>query len=451
MTRVFLFSLLFVGVAVAEPPDPALPPRDASAATPTPPANDPGLLNRDLPSWLNLGGQIRYRGEGQEANNFTPGNDQNFVYQRYRFSVGIKPTNWLKFYGQLQDNRAFGNHKPIDPNARDTFDLRQAWVDIGNDEGWWDLKVGRQRLLFGSERVVGASEWTNTGRVFDAAKLAIHHGLDRVDIFASSLVNNAQDEWDHHQQGSNLHGIYASFGSWLPGSKIEPYILLRTLPIATDENGVVGKAHSYTWGLRAAGNIKKAWNYETEVIGQNGSVTNTTLRSWAATVVAERRFDSLFWKPSLMGEWSFASGDRNQHDGVSNTFDQLYPTNHYYYGITNQVGRRNMKDLRGGIWIRPEKWLTIKTEGHGLWLASAMDGLYTSGGAMTIAPVAGGAKYTDIGQELDFIGDVKLSRYYDIGAQYGHLFAGNFINTYSPGAGHTFWAVFIDLHLGQYQ
>ena len=56
----------------------------------------------------------------------------------------VPPTDWLDFYGEVQDSRVVGYSRP-DASMRDTFDLRQAFVAIGHEGGWWDLKVGRQK------------------------------------------------------------------------------------------------------------------------------------------------------------------------------------------------------------------------------------------------------------------------------------------------------------------
>ena len=56
-------------------------------------------------------------------------------------------------------------------------------------------------------------------------------------------------------------------------------------------------------------------------------------------------------------------------------------------------------------------------------------------------------RYTMTGRELDLLSEIKLSRHYDIGLQYGHLFPGDFVKTYTPGAGHSFYAVYFDLRL----
>ncbi|MBI2687770.1 MAG: alginate export family protein [Acidobacteria bacterium] len=369
-----------------------------------------GPLNEHLPSWITLGAQVRYRAEGLH--------DQNYLLERYRFDVGIQPLPWMAFFSEFQDARAA--HMPIqDASVKDRVDLRQAYVRIGKEDGWWDVKAGRQRLVFGSERVIGASEWGNTARVFDAIKLAFHHKNDRFDVFSSSVVMNNPTAWDHHLDGNNLHGVYGSFGSWIKDSKVEPYVLLRT-----------GLRKGWTYGLRSAGRIGPKWTYETEALGQHSD-------QWAGLLQIQRHFRDFRWAPALVGETNYASGG----------LDQLYPTNHSIYGIADQIGRRNTKNVRGGIWLHPEKWLTLKGEGHFFWLADSHEGLYAASGAQTVAPVIGGAKYTDVGPELDLLADVKLSRFYDIGAQYGHLFPGKFLETYSNGAGRSFYAVFLDFHL----
>lgn len=409
-------------------------------------AADRGPLNNEMPSWITLGAQTRFRAEGSHGNGFVEGANDDFFLHRYRFSVGLRPLKWLQVFGEAQDARA-----AFLPNAngsvKDRLDLRQAWVGVGDEGGLWDLKVGRQRLSFGSERVIGAAEWGNTARVFDAVRLGLHRGKDRLDLFASSLVNNDADQQNHHQQGNNLHGAYASLGSLLPGSKVEPFVLLRTSPLVRSEAGVAGKYLSWTWGLRSAGAVRKSWSYEGEILLQRGNVSSSRLSAWAATIQVQRLFTRLRWQPSLLAEYNYASGDNGRGDNVVNTFDQLYPTNHYFYGIADQVARRNMKNVRGGVWVHPRKWLTLKAEGHSFWLANRNDAFYLFNGNVSVPAVAGGARVTHAGQELDVIGEVKLSNFYDIGAQCGHLFPGSFLRRYTSGAGRTFYAAFISFRL----
>lgn len=411
----------------------------AVAISVTCPAQERAPLNDHLPHWLTLGIQNRVRSEGVRGQSFNPGDDHDFLLERSRFSVDLAPKSWLGFFGEVQDSRAFWFPR-ADGSVKDTLDLRQAYVRFGDEKGFWDLKVGRQRLAFGTERMIGAAEWGNTARVFDAARLGLHwSGKDRVDIFSSSIVGSDVDHWDHHRQGNNLHGIYGSLGSWVPGAKVEPYLVLRD-----DHNA---SYHSWTTGLRMAGTFAKVWAYDVDTQRQTGANRANSLSAWAFTFRGDRFFPSLRWQPSLMTEFNYASGDKHPGDGITNTLDQLYPTNHGIYGVADVIGRRNAKNIRGGLWIRPRRWLTLKTEGHGFWLASRYDGLYVASGALAVNVPITGAAATHVGNEIDIIGEVKLNRHYDIGAQYGHLFSGAFLDRYTAGGDRGFYAVFLDWRL----
>ncbi len=427
MRNVLLFSLLFLPLTFAQ--------------------SQRGLIDSELnlPKWLDLTAQSRWRAEGQHDIGFQPGNNQDFLLQRLRVGLGIKPTTWLQVYAEAQDARSPGIPNSTS-STRDTLDLRQAYVDIGKEDAWWDVKVGRQAIAFGSERVIGASDWTNPARVFDAVRLGIHHHNDRLDLFSSSVVNSNHDAWDHHTQGDVLHGAYASLGSLIPNAKIEPYVLLRFSPRLAVA-GASGHYNSVTYGMRAAGTIRKEWTYELEALGQGGSIGGQQVRAWGGEAQVRRLFPERLWKPSLIAEYNFASGDKQRGDGKVNTLDQLYPTNHSIYGIADIIGRRNMRNLRVGVWAQPEKWLTVKVEGHDLRLASKNDALYAASGVVSVAAVPGGASSAQVGEELDLVGEVRVSRHYSIGAQTGHLFAGQFLQQNSPGSGRTFYATFIDFRL----
>jgi hypothetical protein len=403
-------------------------------------------INRDLPNWLSLGFESRYRSEGNRGLNFVDGADQDFLLQRLRFSVGVRPAHWIQFFGEAQDSRAF--HIPKNAaNTRDTLDLRQAYVDIGDEQGFWDLKAGRQAMAFGSERLIGASDWTNVARVFDGVRLGIHHGKDRVDLFATSVVNADPDNWDHHTEGNNLFGAYASLGSLIPGSKVEPYYLYRVSHVFAGEVGQTGHYDSSTYGARAAGAVAKVWTYETELVGQSGAIGAAPLRAWAFEGQLNRQLGHFRWKPNAGVEYNYASGDKRRGDNQVNTFDQLYPTNHSKYGLVDQQGRRNAENVRLMFRLKPRSWLMVGADETWLYLASRNDALYAAGGGVLVAPVAGGARYTDVGREWNLMTEVTKSRYFTFGGQGGILSPGQFLRAYSPGAHRGFYAFYLNARI----
>jgi hypothetical protein len=66
------------------------------------------------------------------------------------------------------------------------------------------------------------------------------------------------------------------------------------------------------------------------------------------------------------------------------------------------------------------------------WLASARDALYNNQGN-AVARLADGSGGRWIGPELDGYGSYKLNRYQQIGAGFGHIFPGTFLQRATPG------------------
>jgi hypothetical protein len=114
------------------------------------------------------------------------------------------------------------------PTFQNTWDIRQAYVELGNGEKqMFGLRVGRQEMNFGDQRLIGALNWTNSARTFDAARGTVRYKRYRLDLFAESVVNQVDVTWDHHQQANNLHGLYGGIEKLVPGATIEPYVLWR--------------------------------------------------------------------------------------------------------------------------------------------------------------------------------------------------------------------------------
>jgi hypothetical protein len=213
-------------------------------------------LDEPLPSWLRFGGEYRDRLEGPIGIGYQGTNDF-YVLDRLRVTVAIQPKDWLKFYGEVQDSRIFFNHHI--PNANpfeDSWTLWQGYVQVGSStSGWVDALAGRQVLLFGDERVIGPSNWTNVGRTFDVARVDIHHPGYEVAVFGSSVVPGSNSFLHRAIPGKNLYGVYASFQNIIPRVTFEPYVLWRLAPGNFGLPETVGRGHlnEVTIGLHVKG------------------------------------------------------------------------------------------------------------------------------------------------------------------------------------------------------
>ena len=146
-------------------------------------------LNEDLPSWLQFSGEYRARLEGFKDGGFKPDNSDMYGLSRLRLNVAIQPANWFRLVGQTQDARVFWNDRVASaPPYQNTFDLRLAYAEVGAADGPVTLRVGRQELDFGEQRLLGSLPWTNVTRSFDAVRATFRSSGYRLDAFASSVV-----------------------------------------------------------------------------------------------------------------------------------------------------------------------------------------------------------------------------------------------------------------------
>lgn len=393
------------------------------------------LVNSELPQWLRFSGSYRLRFENQGGLGFADSSDAHLL-ARFWFGATIQPVSWLTFFGQAQDARMFFNDVlPFASPNRNTWDLHQAWIQLGNTEkSPVTVRVGRQELNFGDQRLVGASPWVNAPRVFDAALLTLRVSGVRVDLFASSVVNNVDGELDHHKQGNPFYGAYGNLGKLVKKATIEPYFFWRLAPpgyAAQYANGARGHLDQKTAGFRWVGKLPANFDYGTEMARQYGTLGPNSIGAWAGHWVAGKTFDSKL-KPRILVEYNYASGNRNPNGNSIGTFDQLYPSGHGKYGEADQVGWRNIRHFRTGAELKPTPKLSVAVSYHNYWLADAHDGLYATNGTV-IARSLTGAAGTHVGQELDAVGTYKCNNALQFSLGYGHLFTGEFLNKTTAG------------------
>ena len=326
---------------------------NSAAPTPSDPAStDDSLdwlfpvheLNQHLPNWFRIGGEYRGRLEGPTGIGFASTNDFYFL-DRLRVKMGIKPKEWLLFYGEVQDARIFFNHHIPSANPyEDKWTLWQAYPEVGSSEtGWIDALAGRQVLRFGDERVIGPSEWLNVGRTFNVARVDLHHPRYLVSVFASSVVPGENTDIHNALPGNNMYGVYGSFQNIVPKADFEPYVLWRVASKSAELPETLNRGHlnEVTVGLHWKGDLPADFDYDTEFDGQTGSLGASSIAAWAGYASVGKTFRKVAAAPHVFLEGNYASGTKNPNGHDWNTFDQIYPSNHDKLGFADLVRRRN--------------------------------------------------------------------------------------------------------------
>ena len=409
----------------------ALSAQQPAAPLPAAPSPKPIGMTGQVTEWLFVRAEFRGRLEGFSGGGFNSDSTDGYMLDRFKLNATVTPSKSLKFVVQAQDARAFdktggGSAPPF----RDLFDLRLAYGELGNTR--YSVRVGRQELAFGDQRLLGHLNWTNTARSFDGVRATIKTTALQFDLLATSVVTLSPDAFDRRGGGHALYGFYGSSNAWIPKAVVEPYVLWRQSDGLTAERGGIGTLRQATMGARAVGKLPAGFDWGTELALQAGSVAADDVHAWAGHWVAGRTFAKAAGEPRLFGEYNFASGDADPKDGTRGTFDQLYPTGHDKYGLADQVGWRNIEHLRAGAELKPHAQWQLTGSYHTWWLAQARDALYNSAGAVVTRSLDGAAgRY--VGQEVDAQATYTYSPQLQISGGYAYVIPGEFLEATTPG------------------
>ncbi|MFN7139097.1 MAG: alginate export family protein, partial [Limisphaerales bacterium] len=316
-------------------------------------------------------------------------------------------------------------------------------------------KVGRQELSYGDERLVGAFDWNNIGRVFDAGKIRAESEWGWADAFVGRVVIPDRDGFNVSNDYDVFSGVYMSTRKFLPWQETQLYFLARN--VGDGSPGAIGTGlppwltgasprDIYTLGMRVKSLPGKlnGWDYSAEVAGQLGNFSTSPAaprlehEAYAVHVGGGYTFADAFGKPRIGVEYNFASGDSDPTDDKHETFENLFPTNHKFYGYMDFVSWQNIHNVRLTTSIKPLAKLTLQADYHAFWLADNNDFFYQANGAPRAAggyginPGAG----SYIGSEVNLVATYAIRPYANGQIGYGHFFAGEYVkNSLRPVGG----------------
>ena len=380
-------------------------------------------------SELSVGGQIRVRGERWDNFGFTEANDDEFLLLRLRLHTDLRVCSGFRVFvegigAQATERDLPGGRRTVDA---DSADLLNAFGDLSTDigEASLTLRGGRQELQYGKQRLVSPLDWANTRRTFDGVKFIAKSGDWRVDAFLARLVQVQKYAFNSGDSGRDLYGVYATrkIASWQGAA--DAYWLSLDRDDATF-GAVTGEEKRETLGARLGGACGVSGvDYDLEGGCQFGDVAGADIRAFFFASQVGYKPPDFPMNPRLYMGYDYASGDDDPADGEVETFNQLFPLGHAYFGALDVVGRQNVTDISAGVTLAPLAKLSVKLEGHLFERADTHDALYDVGGNVTRAGDTGSSR--DIGREINLITDYKWNARLLLQAGYGHFFAGDFI------------------------
>src|SRR5688500_8366793 len=282
--------VICLSVAALRPPDTSFAQQAAPQQTPAPAAQAPPVArvpvfnraNEALPAWLRVRGEFRERMEGFDSLGFTEGRDDLYWLSRFRFNATVTPSKFLSFQAQVQDARVA--KKTVGPTGtpfKAPFDLRTGFADIGSATGAVSVRVGRQELVYGEQRLIGHVSWLNAARTFDAAKVTVRTKVFQIDTFAASVVRIMDGAFDRSGAGNRFAGAYLTTARLIPLGTVEPYVFFKRDVNLRSELGAVDDLVQTTTGIRLAGKLPARLDYGVEMGLRRGSVGGEEVRAWS--------------------------------------------------------------------------------------------------------------------------------------------------------------------------
>lgn len=406
------------------------------------------LLPETLSDKLSISLQLRYRFEYRDNFDFNGHRDDKDGFQllRTRLNVDLTPVEHLRAFVQLQDARMWDSKFTNEAGFEDSLDLRQGFVEIrGLPIDAFSLRVGRQELSYGDQRLIGAFDWSNVAQSFDAVKLTYDTGLIKADAFASRRVIIDDDNFNKWDDDDNFLGIYATFvveNKDLPGSHTaDVYYLFRDTrkPVVFGPRVGSGQLDESTLGARLVGDEVMGFDYGLEAAFQFGNFGDKDIEAFMVNALAGYTF-ALPWTPRVGVEWNHGSGDSDPGDNTRETFDNLFPTNHLHYGYMDRAGLQNLNDYRVKLSAKPLEGLYLQADAHFLFLDETSDSFYGAD-KVAVRTSATTAVNDEIGTELDFLAKYRFSRMLDLLAGYSYFFAGDYLSHTGSGDNGEFFYI----------
>jgi hypothetical protein len=318
------------------------------------------------------------------------------------------------------------------------FHLRQAHLEWKPVPSFY-LRAGRQDTKLGSEiaytepdwkylknsrlgeRLIGTVGWSHVERAFDAIAAGYDFGGHRVDAIGGRPTTGV---FEVDQGMRPLHDIAIGSanwtvkrGTWLDDTELTFFGVFYDDERPIDEGGIADELTVYTAGASWLG-VYELGPGRADVLlwgaGQWGEYAANDHLAAAGIAEFGYQLSDVFAKPWQRVGVNVASGDGDPTDHEHDTFFNLLPTNHLYYGFADQLAFQNLINPFVQLRLTPHPKLWVNLFVHWFQLMSRDDFRYAGTGAFERQsfgfPTQNTAGQKDVGIEYDAVVGFNVHR-----------------------------------------
>jgi hypothetical protein len=326
--------------------------------------------------FASFGGDLRYQYlylHNEDWNAINLDND-GFVMTRLLFHSDLHWGKRIRIYAEIQSSMASSREVDI-PVEDNPLELHQLFTDFGLlENGAVTIRVGRQEMLYGSQRLLSVRDFPNDRRAFDGVKGIIKLKNRGIDVFYMNYVQAQLGIMnDKSSPDVRLWGTY--FTSKKSSKQVKPdFYYLGVYKKNVGFNAAHGSETRHTIGTRlykTTGNLK----FDVESVYQWGTFSGQNISAWSAAFEASYLVEGLIFTPEVGVKADAISGDRSKNDHSLQTLNPLFPTG-AYFGQAAKIGPSNLLDIHPTLLLHLSKSVKLFCDYAFLWRYSKGDGIY---------------------------------------------------------------------------
>ncbi len=321
---------------------------------------------------ITFSGQIRERSELDTKSLTIRANTDAFHLLRTRLRADASINEKVSAVVEVQDARTYGGKQTTLNTGASAFDLRQGFVEVRDVlTPNISVRLGRQVLSYGNERVLGAIEWNNFGQSFDAVLLR-YKGYDFTwDVFGAAVARNPYtNNGLGYARDVYLTGLW---GTWKPEDTKATlnFFALYDNPSITLLPSVSSRMYRFTSGLQF-NNTFGDLDLDVDGAVQSGSIANTDISIGAFMVGGRLGYSFPDLANLRIGVGAdILSGQDPKSTDTYESFNTMYGTNYKFYGYMDyftsfpaHVEGLGLKDFFVQLSCTPAKDWKLAVDGH---------------------------------------------------------------------------------------
>ena len=357
-------------------------------------------LSANKQTYISYGGEMRF--QYFYAKNETWGDDpkdnDGYVLTRWLAHADLHAGKYFRTFVQLQSSLA-NSRIDASPVENNPLELHQAFIDVNpvvSEKSKLTFRLGRQELMYGSQRIVSVRDGPNNRQSFDALRSIFSSGNYRADFFFSHYVAARPNIFDDgFNKKAKLWGAYIVRNK-VPAIKNIDLYYLGLWKKNTVFNSGAGKELRHSIGTRIWSS-KNDWKYDVEGLYQFGKFAGNNISAWTASINTSYEFSSAKLKPEIGLKTELISGDKDKTDGKLQTFNPIYPRG-AYFGLAALIGPANLIDVHPSLSLELSPNLSFDIDHDIFWRYTKNDGLYAVN--VSLIYPDGGSAETKIGNQF---------------------------------------------------